>query len=202
MKKTAVKTTIGIVALAGGIYIGSITASPAEILTLAPKIASVEEAPHYVDKQAVINALNTKSQIVGLTGKVAKTITYHDDAWYGDKTYELAATGTFKLGVDTADLIITTKGNTVTVKFPQPKIISVDIPFDKASLSKDVGMMRKDLNEAELQAMYGKAREGAVADIDRNRQAFDKAEDSVQDTIERLLAPVSGIEELNFMEAK
>jgi hypothetical protein len=55
--------------------------------------------PHYVDKQAVINALSTKAQIVGLTGKVSKTIEYQADKWYGDKTYKLAATGTFKLGV-------------------------------------------------------------------------------------------------------
>jgi hypothetical protein len=195
------KVTLGIAAtaLAGGIYVGSVlTASPAEVLT------PVDPAPvaHYVDQQAVINALSTKAQIVGLTGKVAKTITLKNDKWYGDKTYELAATGTFKLGVDTSDIIVTTHGNTVTVKFPQPKIISVDLPFDKAKLSKDVGMLRKDLKEADLQAMYGKARTSAIDDIERNRQAFDKAEASVERTIEALIAPVSGVEHIEFMEAK
>lgn len=204
MKKSSRKiAVVATVALAGGIYLGGVlsvnpTALTESVSTPAPKIA----APHYVDKQAVINALNTKAQIVGLTGHIAKTVTYHDDAWFGDKTYELAATGSFKLGVDTGDLIITTRGNTVKVQYPQPKIISVDIPFDKAVLSKDVGMMRKDLTEAELQAMYGKARTGAIEDVERNRQAFDKAEDSVEDTIERLLAPVAGVEQINFMEAK
>jgi hypothetical protein len=165
------------------------------------KVAPVNEA-HYVDKQAVINALSTKSEIVGLTGKVAKTIEYKDDQWYGDKTYKLAATGTFKLGVSTADIIVTTKGNTVNVKFPQPKIISVDLPFDKAKVSKDVGVFRSDLNEAQLQAMYGKARTGAVEDIKRNRQAFEKAEASVERTIEALIRPVDGVKNIEFMEAK
>jgi hypothetical protein len=41
------------------------------------KITPVE-TPHYVDKQAVINALSTKAEIVGLTGKVSKTIEYKD----------------------------------------------------------------------------------------------------------------------------
>jgi hypothetical protein len=194
MKKKAV-AVVTTVALASGIYAGSVlTASPAEVLT------PVEPAPvaHYVDKQAIINALSTKAQIVGLTGKVAKTITLKDNAWYGDKTYELAATGEFKLGVNTSDIIITTQGNTVNVKFPQPKIISVDIPFDKAELSKDVSWTRKDISETELQAMFGKARTGAVEDIKRDRQAFEKASDSVERTIEALIESVDGVEEVEF----
>jgi hypothetical protein len=189
-------TAITALALIGGIYVGStfMHAKPAPELT--PVHAAVT-----IDKQAVLSALNTRSQIVGLTGKVAQTVTVNDSAWYGDKTYELAATGTFKLGVDTSDLIITTKGNTVTIRFPQPKIISVDMPFDKAALKKDVGFMRKDLTEAELQAMYGKARASAISDIKRDRQAFDKAEQSIESTIEKLLAPIPGVEDVEFMEA-
>jgi hypothetical protein len=160
------------------------------------------EVPHYVDKQAVINALSTKAQIVGLTGKVSKTVEYRHDKWYGDKTYKLAATGTFKLGVSTSDIQISTEGNTVKVKFPQPKIISVDLPFDKAAVTKDVGMFRSDLSEGELQAMYGKARTGATEDIKRNRQAFEKAEASVERTIEALVGQVDGVKSIKFTEAK
>jgi galactitol-specific phosphotransferase system IIB component len=197
MKKKAV-AVVTTVALAGGIYAGSFLTKPHETIT------PVEPAPvaHYVDKQAVINALSTKAQIVGLTGKVAKTITYKDNAWYGDKTYELAATGEFKLGVNTSDIIVTTKGNAVNVKFPQPRIISVDIPFDKAELSKDVSWTRKDINETELQAMFGKARTGAVEDIKRDRQAFEKASDSVERTIEALIESVEGVKTIKFTEAK
>jgi hypothetical protein len=196
MKKKAV-AVVTAVALASGIYAGSFLTKPHETIT------PVEPAPvaHYVDKQAVINALSTKAQIVGLTGKVAKTITLKADKWYGDKTYELAATGTFKLGVNTSDIIITTQGNTVKVRFPQPKIISVDIPFDKAELSKDVSWTRKDISETELQAMFGKARSGAVEDIKRDRQAFEKASDSVERTIEALIESVDDVEDVNFEEA-
>jgi hypothetical protein len=197
MKKKAV-AVVTTVAIAGGIYAGSFLTQPHETVT------PVEPAPvaHYVDQQAVINALSTKAQIVGLTGKVAKTITLKADKWYGDKTYELAATGTFKLGVNTSDIIITTQGNTVNVKFPQPKIISVDIPFDKAELSKDVSWTRKDISETDLQAMFGKARTGAVEDIKRDRQAFDKASDSVERTIEALIESVDNVEDVNFEEEK
>jgi hypothetical protein len=193
MKKAAIVATV---ALAGGIYVGN-AFIPKPVETTTPT-----EAPHYVDKQAVINALSTRAQLVGLTGKVAKTIEYKDNAWFGDKTYKLAATGTFKIGVNTSDIIVTTQGNTVTVKFPQPKIISVELPFDKAHLSKDVGMFRKDISEGELQALYGKARTSAIDDIKRNRQAFDKAEVSVERTIEALVKSVDGVKAIEIMEAK
>jgi hypothetical protein len=157
------------------------------------------ETPHYVDKQAVINALSTKAQIVGLTGKVSKTIEYKDDKWYGDKTYKLAATGTFKLGVSTSDIQITTEGNTVKVKFPQPKIISIDMPYDKAVITKKIGpFFRLDLTDGQKQAMYGKARTGATEDIKRNRQAFDKAEASVERTIEALVGQVDNVKDVKF----
>jgi hypothetical protein len=192
MKKAVIVATV---ALAGGIYVGTVfNASHTEVVTPT-------EAPVFIDKQAVINALSTKAQLVGLTGKVAKTITYEADEWYGDKTYKLAATGTFKLGVNTSDIIVTTQGNTVTVKFPQPKIISVELPFDKAKLSKDVGMFRKDISEGELQALYGKARTSAISDIKGNRQAFDKANTSVERTIEALVQQVDGVKAVEILEA-
>ena len=193
MKKKA--AVVASLALAGGIYINaSLPHAGGEVIPIEKTQA------HYVDKQAVINALSTKSEIVGLTGKLAKTIEYHHDKWYGDKTYKLAATGTFKLGVSTSDISVTTHGNTVTVKFPQPKIISVDIPFDKARVSKDVGILRKDISEGELQAMYGKARTGAIDDIKRNRQAFERADASVERTIEALVGQVDGVKDVVFDE--
>jgi hypothetical protein len=65
-------------------------------------------------------------------------------------------------------------------------------------VTKDVGMFRSDLSEGELQAMYGKARTGATEDIKRNRQAFDKAEASVERTIEALIKPVDGVKDVKF----
>ena len=194
MKKKA--TVIVSLALAGSLY-----ANVTLLQSGKDEVVTPVEAPHYVEKQAVINALSTKAQIVGLTGKVSKTIKFHDHQWYGDKTYKLAATGTFKLGVSTSDIIVTTHGNTVTVKFPQPKIISVEMPFDKAKISKDVGVFRKDLNEAQIQSMYGKARIDATEEIKRNRQAFDKANESVERTIEALIKPVDYVEKIEFVEA-
>ncbi|MGM0904235.1 MAG: DUF4230 domain-containing protein [Bacillota bacterium] len=193
------RKVIGAVALAGGFYIGYTISGPSTTVT---PLEPVAPEAIVIDEQAVLSALKAEGQLVGLTGDVSKSITVKDDAWYGDKTYKLAATGTFKLGVNTDDISITTEGNTVKVRFPQPKIISVDIPFDQAVISKDVGFLRKDIDESELQALFGKAREGAVEDIKRDRQAFDKAEESIERTIEGLIAPIEGVEDIFFDEVE
>lgn len=194
------KLAAGTLVLATGIYLGttlaSPTASPSRLQPVEPS-ATPTASYEVIDEAAVISALQSKGQLVGLTGKVAKTVTLTDDEWYGDKTYSLTAKGTFKIGVDTDDISVSTSGNTVTVRFPQPKIISVSMPFDKAAISKDVGLLRKDLTEAELQAVYGNARQGAIDDIKRDRQAFDEAEESVERIIERLVESVAGVEHVD-----
>lgn len=192
------KLAVGTLALATGIYLGSTLASP----TASPTPAPLATPTATIDEAAVISALQSKGQLVGLTGKVAKTVTLSNDEWYGDKTYRLTAKGSFKIGVNTDDISVSTRGNTVTVRFPQPKIISVSLPFDKAAIEKDVGLLRKDLSEAELQAMYGNARKGAVEEIKRDRQAFNEATESVERIIERLVAPVQNVENIEFTEVK
>lgn len=191
------RKVIGAVSLAGGFYIGHTLAG--QPTTVTP-VESIAPEAIVIDEQAVLSALKAEGQLAGLTGDVSKSVTVKDNAWYGDKTYKLAATGTFKLGVDTEDIVVTTEGNTVKVRFPHPKIISVDMPFDQATISKDVGLLRKDIDESELQALFGKAREGAIEDIKRDRQAFDKAEESIERTIEGLIAPIDGVEDVEFGE--
>lgn len=181
-------TAVSLFAYVGGGYHES--TPPTQ--TLKPVTAT---DAHYIDRDALITALTDTPELVGLTGTAEKTIGYSDAKWFGDKAYELTVKGTFKIGVATEDLEVTTAGNVVTIRFPQPKLLTTDFPFDIADIRKDVGVFRDDLTETELQALYGKAREGAVDDIKRNRQAFEQAEDSVERSIERIIGMVTDYSE-------
>jgi hypothetical protein len=191
MKRTVITFALGATIAAGALtyYNGTTTVSPSPV-----------EVKHYVDRAAVLNALSETPQLVGLTGNVAKTITYSDDKWFGDKTYELTLNGEFKLGVETKDIDITTRGNTVSVRFPQPKILAVDLPFDKAKISKNVGLLRGELDESELQALYAEARKDAVNDIKVNVRAREKAEAAVEHALENLIEKVPYVEDVIFAE--
>jgi hypothetical protein len=191
------KRTVITFALGATIAAGALTYTSNKPVVQTPKLTPVE-AKHYVDRTAVLNALSETPQLVGLTGNVAKTITYSDDKWFGDKTYELTLNGEFKLGVETKDIDITTRGNTVVVRFPQPKILAVDLPFDQAEIRKNVGLLRGELDESELQALYAEARKDAVHDIKVNVRAREKAEASVQHTLEDLIEQVPYVENVVF----
>ena len=177
-------TAVSLFAYVGGGYHES--SPPPQ--TLKPVTAT---DAHYIDRDALITALTDTSELVGLTGTATKTVAYEDSKWFGDKAYEITVKGTFKIGVETEDLEVTTAGNVITVRFPQPKLLTTDFPFDIADIHKDVAWTRSDLTEAELQALYGEARTGAIDDIKRNRQAFERAEDSVERSIGRIIGMVT-----------
>jgi hypothetical protein len=195
LKRTAITVTLTAAITAGTLTFYQSPDSPKATSQLAPV-----PAKQLVDRAAIVSALSETPQLVGLTGDISKTVTLTDDRWFGDKTYELTLDGTFKLGVDSKDIDITVKGNTVVVRFPQPKLIAVDLPFDKAQLSKDVGILRKDLSDSELQSLYGEARKQAVADVKVNVKARDKAEDAVENALEDLIERLPAVESVIFVD--
>jgi hypothetical protein len=194
-KRTAITVTLTAAITAGTLTFYQSPDSPEANTQLAPV-----PTKQLVDKQAIVSALSETPQLVGLTGDISKTVTLKDDRWFGDKTYAMTLDGTFKLGVDTKDVGITVRGNTVVVRFPQPKLIAVDLPFDKAQLSKDVGFLRKDLSDSELQSLYGEARKQAVADVKVNVKARDKAEDAVEHALEDFIERLPAVESVIFVD--
>ena len=198
MKKRTVATiTLTAITLTAGIYtytnLPSLHSSNHHAYKYTQNTPLV--APEYVDYKSVIDALSTESQIVGLTGKSEKTVTHTNKKWYGDRAYTMTISGELKVGVDTQDIEIITYRNTIKVKFPQPKLISADFPFNNATIGKDVGLLRKDLSETELQSLYGKARKGAIDEFMSNEVVKEKAVVGVENAIDGLLKSVPNVEE-------
>jgi hypothetical protein len=196
IKRTAITFTLGAAITAGTLTFYS---PASESQATESKLAPVP-AKQLVNKQAIVSALSETPQLVGLTGDISKTVTLTDDRWFGDKTYEMTLDGTFKLGVDSKDIDVTVRGNTVVVRFPAPHIISLSLPFDKAELRKDVGLLRQDLSDAELQSLYGEARKQAVDDVKVNVKARDKAEDAVENALEDLIERLPAVESVIFVD--
>lgn len=154
---------------------------------------------NYVDEEAVFEALEETPQIIGLTGDIEKNVKFNDKKWFGNKEYAIKLNGEFKLGIDTEDISIITHENTVIVKYPHSKIISVSLPFDYAEIDKDVGLLRKSLNEKELQSLYGEAREDAINDIKINIKARDKSDKYVENALEGLIKQVKYVDDVKFI---
>ena len=117
MKRTLIAFT------AGAIIVGSLTFTLGGNRAESPEAST--PAPIVLHEETIVNALTESAQLVTLTGKAEKTERYSDSHWYGKQEAMVNVRGTFKLGVNTKDIEISTVGNVVKVTLPQTKLVAI-----------------------------------------------------------------------------
>ncbi|MBA9027551.1 DUF4230 domain-containing protein [Peribacillus huizhouensis] len=188
-KKTAaiVILTSGIVLYASNAIGGSETAAPAPT-----------PAPIILHEATVISALRSEARIVAPTGKVTKTISQQDENFWGHRVYKMTVNGSFVLGVDTQDIVVSVEGNTITVRMPQPKVVSLDLPYDEMTLTEQKSLLRKELPDDELKALYTKAEKAVRKDIAQDRDVQAKAERQMEQAVEQIIVKINGVSQVIF----
>ena len=155
-----------------------------------------------VDKQMVIKALLENLQVVGLEGEIEKEYTYTDTKWFGDKSFEMMLNGTFKMGFNVADIrvedVLITKDNEIIIKTPKVVLISLEIPYDRIEINKEVGLLRKDFGETDRQFLYAKASESVKQEIIDNKKIHDDSIVASQNAIIKLLKMIPDVENVYF----
>lgn len=155
-----------------------------------------------VDKQTVIKALTENAQIVGMDGVISKEFRYTDAKWFGDKTYAMTLHGTFKTGFSltalTADNIVITPTNEVIISTPATELISLELPYDRIEIDKDVGTLRKDFTETDRQLLYAKASANIRKEIANDAEVRKESVIASQHAIEAILALVPGVRKVTF----
>lgn len=155
-----------------------------------------------VDKQMVIKALSENLQVVGLEGEIEKEYTYTDARWFGNKSFEMMLNGTFKMGFDIADIrvedVLITKDNEIIIKTPKVILISLEIPYDKIEINKEVGLLRKDFGETDRQFLYAKASESVKQEILDNKKIHDDSVVASQNAIINILKMIPDVENVYF----
>jgi hypothetical protein len=165
----------------------------------APAEHAKSPQPIVLHEETVINELTKSAQLVTLTGKAEKTEPYFDNKWYGDQSAIVNVRGSFLLGINTEDIEVTTAGNVVKVRLPQPKLISLDLPYDRVTIHQSNGILRKDVDEAKLKALYRDAKSEIKADIANDKRAQDKAEASAEKTVESMILKINGVEAVKIV---
>ena len=201
LTKQAKKAVIG-TTLAAGILISSYGA----VLHIVPQAATAPPTPieeklpeaEVLSREAVVRVLSKKGEIVGLSGDIDKRLQVDDSKWYGEKSYDISLLGEFKLGIETKDVKVSTTGNTVTLTFPHPKLISVSAPYDEAIIHSEAKGVRKDFTTEEEQAIYRQARKEAVKEIKANEYFAEEAEESIGEILRGLISQVPGVDEIKI----
>ena len=164
-----------------------------EALKLTPIEENIPDAS-VISREAIIRTLSNEGQIIGLTGDIDKRAKIVDDKWYGDRTFDIAILGEFKIGIDTADIEVNTSGNTVTVHFPQPEILTVTTNYDESIINEKSTGLRKDFTTEEQQAIFKQTREEAIEEIKSNEYFEERATDSIGEILRGLIEQIPGVE--------
>ena len=201
MRRYVKEKVIGVV-IASGILITSCGAvvhylQPSDIPTITP-IEETMPGATAVSREAIIRTLSNEGQIIGLTGDIDKRSQVVDNKWYGDKTYDIAILGEFKMGIDTDDIKVSTSGNTVTILFPQPEILTVTTNYDEAIIHEKATGLRKDFTTEQHQAIFKQTREEAIKEIKSNEYFEERATDSIGEILRGLIEQIPNVQEINI----
>ena len=184
---------------------------------VTPKIGmTIIKKAEIIDKKMVIKAIYGKQQIVGMEAQVNKSYTYTDKIFedtnikaldwishkLGDRSYQVYLDATAKMGIDLQDLKledINVTDDTIFIKMPKSILISLEIPYEKAIVKPDVGLLRFELKENEKQFLFGEASKSLRAEVLENKELASKASSGVQDALKNLLSVVPNVKNIVFL---
>ncbi|MEY8188623.1 DUF4230 domain-containing protein [Peribacillus simplex] len=167
------------------------SAKPSDSPPPAPKPIVLHEA-------TVINALAAKARIVAPTGEVTKTISQQDENFWGSRDYKMTVHGEYILGIASKDIDVSVSGNTITVRMPQPKVVSLNLPYDEMTVIEHKSFLRKELPEAQLKALYTRAEAEVRKDIAKDDEVQAKAEREMEQAVSGLLLKINGVKSVQF----
>jgi hypothetical protein len=192
-----IKKTAATVLLTAGIVLTVTSLNGCNEVRQAP-VTPKHPAPIVLNEETILRNLTKSAELVTLTGEADKTIPYINEKWYGDQQALVHVEGPFKLGVDTSKIEVTTSGNVVKIRLPQPEIISLSLPYNDMEIHKSSGMFRKDVSEETTKALYKKAEKAIRKDIANDKQAQDKAEANAESVVRNLVLKINGVEAVTF----
>jgi hypothetical protein len=156
-----------------------------------------------IDREAVITALRSEAQIVGLSGEVDKQVRYSDENWFGAREVTMRLTGTFKIGVNIADIRsdrVFVADNVVTIVMPKPVLIALDLPYDQMRIDEDKSWLRRGLSDEKLRELYVQARGLVIGELSTDEVTQKRAQELTQQAIEQLLRVIPNVDEVRFIE--
>jgi hypothetical protein len=159
----------------------------------------IASAKYIISEKMIMDKLQQKSQIVSLQQNLHKKDTLVDDSWMGERHTELSINGTYIMGLETKDIIIKhidNENGILYIKLPEPKLISLEIPYDEIEFDKTQGFFRLAMNEEEQKTFYKAVekniRNELMSDEELLRQADVFNKDAVMD-IMKLIPEIKSV---------
>ncbi len=202
IKQILLKVALGIIAIyAATMIIGKLTQPKIDtykVITLEEQVSSSE---YIISKELILGKLTSKSQIVSLEQSFEDTSTHVDDGWTGERITEMTVKGSFLMGLETKDIQVSRIENAtglVYIKLGEPKLISLDIPFDKVNIDKTKGWLRLSLNDAEEKKFFKSVKKNVEQEIISDEEILRQTELFNQEAVREIVKLIPTVKEVVF----
>lgn len=163
----------------------------------------IVEDQYIISKEMVLSSLQAKAELVSYEQDLFKVEEHHDKSLFGQRVTELTMKGSYKMGLDTADITVThidNQNGTVYVELPKPKVISMDVPYDRIEFDKEQGWFRLAMSEEEQKNFYRSAINSMRNELNTDPQILQTANLYNQEVVRDLILKVSNVKRVVFTE--
>jgi len=161
----------------------------------------ISDSAFIISEELVMSKLQSKSQIVSLQQELHTKETMVDDSWLGERHTELQLHGTYKMGLNTKDIIvkhIDSNTGTVFIQLPKPVIISLNVPYDQIEFDKSKGWARLSMDEAEEKKFYKASVKQIEKELIKDKELMKLANTYNESVIKELLFMIPDIKQVIF----
>ncbi len=157
-----------------------------------PKLVKTASAPTIANTAAILQQVQTLSQLVSVKYVLEKLVVLEDAKWYGENRVTLVAHGVVKAGINLALLKpgdIVAEGSKITIALPPPGITDVYLDDHRTQvLERNTGLLRffdKDLEQNARRQAVDELRTAALHN-EILREASERARDQITSLFHQL----------------
>lgn len=162
----------------------------------------ISSSEYIISEELVMSKLQSKSQIVSLQQELNTKETMVDENWAGlERHTELSINGTYKMGLETKDIIIKhiDQGTgTVFIRLPEPVLINLNVPYDQIEFDKSKGFLRLAMDEAEEKKFYKASVKQIEKELIEDKELMKLANTYNQQVIKDILMLIPEINQIVF----
>ncbi|WP_025909307.1 DUF4230 domain-containing protein [Priestia flexa] len=161
----------------------------------------IADQSYIISKETVMSKLDSTVKVVSMKEDINKKLEDVDKGFLGERVTELKLHGTYMMGLHTKEikiLHIDNEQGILYLKLGEPKLISLDIPFDQLEFDKTQGFMRLALDEEEQKNFYKASKKRIEKELLGNEEIMQKANMYNQKAIEKLFSDIPNIKEIKF----
>ena len=204
MKRHIVKLImLGLLVLAVVVLINKLTNHRSDAAINTETYIKAETKSETVTEELVLGKLTSQSELVSFEQPIHEKAIHKDDNWLGERHTEIVVSGTYKMGMDISEVKlkhVDSVNGFIYIELPEPKLISLEIPYDKVYIHKEKGALRKKMSESEQKELYKIVEDDIRKQIKKDKEIKKQANTFNELALRNFLLEIGGVKEVIFKD--